>query len=707
MRSLSVNTYYQLSWITFLPCSLLLASSSKIIPLWMALVALALAGACLTAKDFGGAWSTRYRTLIVIGFAIICWVHGTILYIRTHDIFLIIGEVLAGLIPLLVSRKQKTFGYWMGLLTSCLLAMVGVIGGSGLLEYVLLLVLLLALVFNLNAANLLSLAGPTGSLQQVLPEKYFRQLLPSLTIGLAVGVLIFFAFPRAPRFWNPFKLRQRGGAVSGYTGSVSLMSVGTITESSQLAMMVESENTDWLMKDGPTLYFRGNTLDYFDGQDWFTPNHPSWTYQPAVDLRYTLSSKLPARKLKIFREPHTTQAVVYPQVLLGINAPVALFGELHYDSNANLFRTHVDELRYSYEVLVSEPSIPRQMGIVTLAELRQAIERHMNARPFVAGILQGNLPVLLQIPPNVKDQPWFKDWVSEIGVDRDKATLIEVYAELSRHFQSRFRATLSRPPRPSADSFRSFLADDRSGHCEFFATATVLYLRSLGVPARLILGYRGGTFNDVSRVLEVREMNAHAWVEAYFPLTGWVAFDPTPLAPSSPLTGFGVYASLYANAAKYWFNRYVVNYNTQAQRDLLKSMANAHKGSAPVSVIIPWNLKTLECVLVFIVLVLYVTWIQRRQRMRERAGYKCPDYYRSFVKRIADLGWERHKGETYRRFHDRLVAGGVTPDLVRELDGALERDLYSNRNISDTLAKSLKRKIRQATRLLLVAKRGS
>src|SRR5260221_186579 len=86
----------------------------------------------------------------------------------------------------------------------------------------------------------------------------------------------------------------------------------------------------------------------------------------------------------------------------------AAFGVLHYDSNVNLFRTHVDELRYSYEVLISEPAYPRQLSLVTLSELRQAVDRGVNIHPFVAGILQGNLAVLLQIPPGIKDQPYFK-----------------------------------------------------------------------------------------------------------------------------------------------------------------------------------------------------------------------------------------------------------------------------------------------------------
>ena len=73
-----------------------------------------------------------------------------------------------------------------------------------------------------------------------------------------------------------------------------------------------------------------------------------------------------------------------------------------------------------------------------------------------------------------------------------------------------------------------FLFDAKVGYCEQFATAETLMLRSLGIPARLATGYSTGDYDPVLNQAVVRERDAHAWVEVYFPSRGWVPVDPSP-----------------------------------------------------------------------------------------------------------------------------------------------------------------------------------
>jgi transglutaminase-like putative cysteine protease len=80
-------------------------------------------------------------------------------------------------------------------------------------------------------------------------------------------------------------------------------------------------------------------------------------------------------------------------------------------------------------------------------------------------------------------------------------------------------------PGAGEDAVDVFLFRDRSGFCEQFATAEVVLLRSAGIPARLVTGFSGGTVDGDRRIL--RESDAHAWVEVWFPRIGWVASDPT------------------------------------------------------------------------------------------------------------------------------------------------------------------------------------
>jgi hypothetical protein len=73
-----------------------------------------------------------------------------------------------------------------------------------------------------------------------------------------------------------------------------------------------------------------------------------------------------------------------------------------------------------------------------------------------------------------------------------------------------------------------FLFDLRQGYCDYFASSMVVMLRTLGIPARYVLGYASGAFDASRQEYRVLELNYHAWVEAYFPGYGWIPFEPTP-----------------------------------------------------------------------------------------------------------------------------------------------------------------------------------
>jgi transglutaminase-like putative cysteine protease len=72
-----------------------------------------------------------------------------------------------------------------------------------------------------------------------------------------------------------------------------------------------------------------------------------------------------------------------------------------------------------------------------------------------------------------------------------------------------------------------FLFDLQKGYCDYYATTMVVMARSLGIPARIAIGYYRGTYDDVNRRYIITEADAHSWVEVYFPAIGWVPFEPT------------------------------------------------------------------------------------------------------------------------------------------------------------------------------------
>lgn len=91
-----------------------------------------------------------------------------------------------------------------------------------------------------------------------------------------------------------------------------------------------------------------------------------------------------------------------------------------------------------------------------------------------------------------------------------------------------FVYSLTVPDAFDRDPVEQFLLDTRTGHCELYASAMTLLLRSVGIPARVVSGYRGGEWSGTDGAYIVRKSMAHMWVEVYFIDHGWVTFDPTP-----------------------------------------------------------------------------------------------------------------------------------------------------------------------------------
>ncbi len=98
---------------------------------------------------------------------------------------------------------------------------------------------------------------------------------------------------------------------------------------------------------------------------------------------------------------------------------------------------------------------------------------------------------------------------------------------LERYLRQSYTYTLTPPPSDYASPYAAFLFDTRAGYCQHFAGAMAMLMRFNGIPARVAVGFTTGEVIS-SGVYSVATGNAHAWVEAYFPTVGWVAFDPTP-----------------------------------------------------------------------------------------------------------------------------------------------------------------------------------
>jgi transglutaminase-like putative cysteine protease len=176
---------------------------------------------------------------------------------------------------------------------------------------------------------------------------------------------------------------------------------------------------------------------------------------------------------------------------------------------------------------------------------------------------------------------------------------------LERHFLAagryRYSLALDFARDLEMDPIEDFVANHRTGHCEYFASALVLMLRSQGIPARLVIGYKGGDFNSLGGYYQVRQKHAHAWVEALVPpgqtpqweLAGaasgggaWYRLDPTPgLVTASATEGEGGFFDRIGESFDYaelLWRDYVLSLNASKQQDrVFEPFSTQALGSLP------------------------------------------------------------------------------------------------------------------------------
>ncbi len=129
---------------------------------------------------------------------------------------------------------------------------------------------------------------------------------------------------------------------------------------------------------------------------------------------------------------------------------------------------------------------------------------------------------------------------------------------------------------PNIDPLEDFLFNRKSGHCEYYASALTMMLRSVGIPAQLINGFKGGEYNDDKKILYVEQRHAHSWVEAF--VNGqWLILDPTPSIEREKMVAAnkpGEWESLTRKLWRLW-NEHVLGLSfKQQRRDFFQPILN-------------------------------------------------------------------------------------------------------------------------------------
>ncbi|MBN2060052.1 MAG: DUF3488 domain-containing transglutaminase family protein [Deltaproteobacteria bacterium] len=127
------------------------------------------------------------------------------------------------------------------------------------------------------------------------------------------------------------------------------------------------------------------------------------------------------------------------------------------------------------------------------------------------------------------------------------------------------------PGEPLGDPVIHFLTRSRKGHCEYFASAMTLLLRSMGIPARIVGGYLSGEWNGLGQYYLVRQTDAHTWVEVWIRDHGWVPFDPTPPGIFTTAESFSKKVYRFIDFLRLKWYYWVIDYNIGRQLDLARN----------------------------------------------------------------------------------------------------------------------------------------
>jgi transglutaminase-like putative cysteine protease len=447
---------------------------------------------------------------------------------------------------------------------------------------------------------------------------------------LAVAMWVFFPRISAP-FWAVPVDTSR--ATTGISDTMSPGDISSLSLSDAVAFRVSFDSD---VPEARDRYFRGLVLTRFNGRTW-TMSEPSIsrfareqieTRGEPVDYEVTLE---PTQQRWVFALDMPTRwsmrdTFMGPQQQLARNAPL--------------------DQRIAYSV-------------TSYPDFRVGRELSDLYRNWYSHLPDSSNPRTAALARNMRD---------EAGSDR-----AFVDAVLDMLHEQDFYYTLEPPPLGNNPVDR-FLFDTRRGFCEHYASAFSVMMRSVGIPARIVLGYHGGTINPLGGHLTVRQSDAHAWTEVWIDGIGWHRIDPTA-AVAPERVEFGARDAAFEGIGETWgfsapsrwayqvtlawdmlntrWNEWILGYGPETQSSFMRWLG-MHEPT--------WRKMLLTLVTLVIALVTGISLLLIL-RYRQPKKDKAARLYARFVRKT---GVEPRTGETARVFALRAGESGALPAATVE-----------------------------------------
>ncbi len=509
----------------------------------------------------------------------------------------------------------------------------------------------------------------------------------------AMTLAIFVIVPRVGQGFLSLR-RNEGQRVAGFGNQIELGGFGVIRDDPTVVLRV----TPLPRAEGAlpplALRMRGTSFDRYDGKRWTrspamaTPLHSlgrdHYPLRRAGDLKHD-------QMLQVVLD-HLDEPVIFvPYGAVALTVPPRIVqGE---PISRELVRAAGLDIRYAD---------PDELGLVYIAYVTRD-PKEVDVVPMASEIPAN----YLQLPPHLERVAALARRVTAGSHDPDEAARRIV----SYLHSSEFTYSLEQPDVKKDTPLDAFLFRAKSGHCEYFASAMAIMLRTLNIPSRNVTGFVGGRYNPYGGYYALRQGDAHSWVEAFIEHRGWVTFDPTPPARA----GLGPRQNLWADVQALvdalrtrWLTS-IVGYDLRTQVTILRKLARFFErhsltgGGANMPSLKDGARATYK-LLRFAGLVLFVLglplgflWWRRRRAKQGKARALSADaaqavkLYQELERALAARGYARPASSTPSEHSRELTARGFPhADEVHEVTERYMQARYGGRALEPAEQAQLK-----------------
>jgi transglutaminase-like putative cysteine protease len=278
-------------------------------------------------------------------------------------------------------------------------------------------------------------------------------------------------------------------------------------------------------------YWRAAVYDQYTGSGWLNSDEETIgleagdssplalpEYGLRTEITQTITTFLPGRTMLFAAsEPQQVDLPIWAVVSYAPPVPPGVEPES--------YMAEEEEVITPVSMLFSRSRLGQDTSYTILSSISAADEDTLRAAgdDYPDWILDRYLLLPEDLPQRIHDLA--EELTAHQSNAYDKATALESYLR-----EIKYNELIETPPQ-GLDRVDYFLFDIREGYCNYFASAMAVMARAVGIPARVAAGYGQGEYNPDTKAYRVKEKDAHAWVEIYFPRFGWVEFEPTPAQP--------------------------------------------------------------------------------------------------------------------------------------------------------------------------------